>query len=949
MKGMTPRAHPARAILATAAAVAAVAPAGALAAPRTGDQSPRLERRGFEAPKAHRSQSGPPVPAPSANWATDPAVAARVEQLVGAMTNAEKADLATGELNNFYGFYNNGIPRLGIPAQTMSDGPVGVRIANPDVNDQRSTEMPSATSLASTFDIDTAAAYGDLLGSEAFSTGHNTQLAPAVDIARDARWGRAFEAYGEDPLLSGDLAAAYIAAIQRRPVEATIKHFAVYNQETDRFEVSANVSDRAIHEIYGKPFEIGVRDGNPGAAMCSFNRINEVFGCENPLMNTLLKGEYGFPGFVMSDYNATPSTAPAANAGLDQEQPGVQGAPDTAKFGVNLLRAVEDGEVSQARLDDMAHRILLPMVGLGLLDHPPVIAPLPERAHGQVAREIAARGMVLLKNDGRELPLRPSGIRTLAVIGSDADNASAQGGGSSVVKPTYTVSALEGIRARAGAGVDVTYAAGTDGISEGDMLPGPFPVPSSVMSPGSGSPEQGLHAEYWSNDTFSGAPHLVQTDPNVNVNFGFYNFPGFNVASPKIPTVRGDFALLGDLSARWTGSMTAPATGEYRLGLTARGEATLRIDGTTFVTHSGDLSSVSRTVQLTAGEEHTVQIDYAARAATTYQGGQVRFFWEHAEDVLSPEMRAAVDAARDADAAVLVLRDYETEGADKPSIELPKEQDQLIRQVAAVNPNTTVVLNTGAPSRTSTWQDGVPAIVQSWYPGQEQGNAIADVLFGDVNPSGKLPVTIPVDDEQTPTSSPAQFPGIDLRADYSEGVFVGYRGFQELGIEPSFAFGHGLSYTSFAYGGLKVDNGRAFERVRRCHKSRHHRRDHDGHARWSKPRWHCHWVSKPTPQGDVRVSFTLRNSGGRDGAEVAQVYVGRLPTDVPTPPRQLAAFKRVELGAGQRTRVTLTIPKRSLSYWDSAAQRWVTPTGSLAVYAGGDSQDSPLTGTIAVR
>jgi beta-glucosidase len=906
MQGIDLRAHPARVVLATAAAVAVLAPASALAAP-------------------------------SDDWSTDPAVRARVDQLVGAMTNAEKADLATGELNNFYGFYNNGIPRLGIPAQTMSDGPVGVRIANPDVNGQRSTEMPSGTSLASTFDLGSAATYGDLLGSEAFATGHNTQLAPAVDIARDARWGRAFEAYGEDPLLTGDLAAAYIRAIQRHPVEATIKHFDVYNQETDRFTVSANVSDRAIHEIYGKPFEIGVRDGNPGAAMCAFNRVNGVFACENPLMNTLLKGEYGFPGFVMSDYNATPSTAPAANAGLDQEQPGVQGAPDTARFGVNLLRAVEDGEVSQARLDDMATRILLPMAGLGLLDHPPVVAPLPERAHGQVARELAARGMVLLQNRGNALPLNAGGLRSIAVIGSDADNASAQGGGSSVVRPTYTVSPLEGIRARAGAGVDVTYAAGTDGISEGDLLPGPFPVPSSVTSPASGSADHGLHAEYWSNDTFSGAPHLVQTDPDVNVNFGFYNFPGFNTASPKVPTARGDFALLGDLSARWTGTMTAPATGDYRLGLTARGDATLRVDGATFVTHGGELSSVSRAVHLTAGESHTVQIDYAARAASTYQGGQVRFFWEHADDVMAPAMRAAVDSARGADAAVLVLRDYETEGADKPSIELPKEQDQLIRAVAAVNPHTVVVLNTGAPSRTSTWQDDVSAIVQAWYPGQEQGNAIADVLFGDVNPSGKLPVTIPVDDDQTPTSSPAQFPGIDLRADYSEGVFVGYRGFEELGIQPSFPFGHGLSYTSFAYSGLKVDGGRRFERVRRCHATRHHRR------------LHCHWVVKPKPQGDVRVSFALRNSGQRDGAEVAQVYVGRLPTSVPTPPRQLAAFERVELGAGQRTRVTLTIPRRSLSYWDSDARRWVTPTGRVAVYVGGDSQSSPLTGTVRVR
>lgn len=848
-------------------------------------------------------------------WDTDPAVQQRVATLLDQLTTEEKADLATGQINNFYGFYNNPIARLGIPAQTMADGPVGARIANPNVNGQRSTELPSASALGATFSTELADAYGGLIADEAFATGHNVLLAPSLDIARDARWGRAFEGFSEDPLLNGTLGGAYVSAVQRRPVIATIKHFIAYNQETDRFRVSAQVDDRALHEIYGRPYELAIASSHPGAAMCSFNRVNEVYACENPLMNTLLKGEYGFRGFVMSDYNATPrNTARAANNGLDQEQPGDQG-PGSANFGARLVAAVEAGDVPMSRLNDMARRILRPMVGLGLFENPPQITALPEREHGQIARSIAAQGMVLLKNERRALPLRPApdALESIAVIGPDADNASAQGGGSSVVRPTYTVSPLAGIAARAGRGVRVTYAAGTDGITEGDLLPGPAPVPSTVLRPSDGAPgDRGLSAEYWPNTTFSGTPQISQTDVDVNVNWGFYNFPGFNAASPKVPTLRETRGLAtSDLSARWTGSLIAPATAEYTLGLTARGTATLWIDGEVFVQHTGALSSISRTIRLAAGQPHTVRIDYSAARESTYQGGQVRFFWQHPDDVLSPAMSDAVADARAADAAVVVVRDYESEGpGDRPSLDLPKEQDQLIRRVARVNPRTIVVVETGAPSKTSTWEEDVRGIVQAWYPGQEQGNAIADILFGDVNPSGKLPATVPVDETQTPTSTPEQFPGVGLLAQYSEGVFVGYRGYQRRGIQPAYPFGFGLSYTTFTYRRLRVRGGAS----------------------------------------DPQVTFTLRNTGRRLGTEVAQVYVGRLPTRfVATPPKQLAGFTRLTLAPGARQRTTVTIPRSALSYWDSGAQHWVTPAGRVPVYVGGDSDDAALAGVINVR
>jgi beta-glucosidase len=307
------------------------------------------------------------------------------------LTTQEKADLATGELNNNYGFFNNAIARLDIPASTMADGPVGVRVANPNI-DKSSTQLPSATALAATFDHALAHLWGRLLGQEAFDTGHNFQLAPSADITRTPLWGRAFEGFGEDPLLVGNMSAAVVAGIQDHPVIATAKHPFAYNQETDRFNLNVVVDERALQEIYLRPFGIVQRDGPPGAMMCSFNKLNGTYSCENDAMNTLLKEQLGFRGFIMSDYNATPSTVQAANAGLDQEQPGDQG-PGSANFGDKLVAAVAAGDVSMDRLNDMARRILRPMVGLGLFDERPVIRPWDRTRNSAFARRVAARGI----------------------------------------------------------------------------------------------------------------------------------------------------------------------------------------------------------------------------------------------------------------------------------------------------------------------------------------------------------------------------------------------------------------------------------------------------------------------------------------------------------------------------------------------------------------------------
>lgn len=874
----------------TSALVLAALPGPALGAP-PGDDDVRDRFTGQRSPV-------PPVPArpdgrsyraSATDWDRNAAVERRVDALLDQMTDEEKADLATGELNNNFGFYNNPIPRLGIPAQTMADGPVGVRVADQGV-DQRTTQLPSGSSLAASYDDGLARRYGRLLGVEAFHTGHNVSLAPSADIARTPLWGRAFEGFGEDPLLAGRMSGEVVRGIQSSPVMATAKHPFAYNQETDRFNVDVQVGERALQEIYLRPFGITQRLGRPGSMMCSFNRLNGTYACENPAMTTLLKRQLRFRGFVMSDYNATPSTVAAANAGLDQEQPGDQG-PGSANFGQRLLDAVAAGEVSRARLTDMARRILRPMVGLGLFDQHPDNAGFPTARHRALARRVAARGMVLLQNRRDVLPLAGR-TRSIAVLGPDADNTSAQGGGSSTISvPTASVSPLAGIRDRAGARTRVRYQPGTDGINEGDLLPGPAPLPASVLAPTAGSTAEGLQASYWPNLDRSGTPARTVVDPNVNVNFGFQNFPGFNVASPKIPTPVGEFALYGDLSAEWTGVLRAPGTGTVRLGLTARGDARLYVDGQLLVEHTGALSSQSAPLALVAGQTHDIRVEYSAPALNSYQGGQVRLFWTHPDTMLTPKMARAVRAADRARVAVVVVRDYETEGVDRPDLRLPKEQDLLIRKVAAVNPRTIVVVETGATTVVRAWQRRVEGIVQAWYPGQEQGRAIADVLWGDVNPSGRLPATVPRSESQVP-GTPA---GV---AAYTEGVNVGYRGFLATGTRPTYPFGFGRSYTRFRYDGLRV---------------------------------------RATANGRGAIArFRVTNVGDRTGTAVPQVYVGRLPGRVATPPRQLAGYDTVRLRPGRSRTVQVRIGRESVSSWNTATDAWVTPRGRVRVLVGND-------------
>lgn len=845
----------------------------------------------------------------------------RAEVLLAEMTLEEKIDMATGELCLVYGYYNAPIERLGIPALTMADGPAGIRVTYERVNGGRATLLPAPIALAASWDPALASIQGDVLGAEAFALGHNILLGPTLDLARTPLAGRNFEGFGEDPLLAARLAVPLVRAIQEHPVLADAKHYAVYNQETERFEVDARLDERALRELHLRPFEAAVREGDVATVMCGFNRVNGVFACENRLLlSDILKGEMGFRGFVLSDWGAIRTTAGAALAGLDQEQ------AFERFFGRRLADAVRRGEVPEAAVHDKARRILETMFRFGLFDRrTEPFAGLPVEEHGARSREIAERGVVLLRNEGL-LPLSEAAIRTIAVIGADAANVVTQGGGAARVEPTYGVSVLDGIRARAGPGVRVEHAAGGDPVSAPHLLPGPPIVPSSVLTlRAPHSATRGVRVEYWSTPGFAGPPEISRVERHVARSLGFFNYPSVNASS--LPQIPNRFSLRR-VSARFTGTLTPPATGEYTLTLSSRGRGWLWLDGALVIDHAEvhDLEPRSATVHLVAGQRYDLRVEYAADhpdvGVKKDLGGDVKLGWLVPPGAVTPDVEEAAALAARSDVAVVVVRDYGTEGRDRVDLALPNAQDALVHAVAAANPRTVVVLMTGQPV-TMPWLDEVQAVIEAWYPGQEQGNVVARVLFGDVNPSGKLPVTFPRALEETPAGALAPDGPADAAGPattYSEGILVGYRWYDSLAAEPLFPFGHGLSYTSFRYDDLGADSGV---------------RPHPARA----------GATPTAPEAWGEVAFTVTNTGARAGAEVAQVYVGPCAGDTGRPPRALAGFAKVELQPGASERVVVEVAPESLSTW-AAGRGWVSTECERPVYVGSSSRDIRLDGVI---
>jgi beta-glucosidase len=794
------------------------------------------------------------------------------------LTLAQKISLVHGTGGAYVG-NTPAIPALCIPAIGLEDGPAGVGEGLGGV-----TQLPAPVAAAATWDTSAEQQYGNVVGSEEFGKGSAIDLGPTVNIVRDPRWGRAFESMSEDPYLDGRLGAAEIRGVQGTGELAQVKHLGVYNQETNRNTAQDNavVDPRAEQEIYFPQFQASVQQGAASSVMCSYSFVNGTDACENPvLLNQALDTEFGFPGFVTSDWGGTHSTVAAANSGLDMQM------PDDSFFGTALQTAVQNGQVSMATLNSMVSRILTEEFTFGLFDNGPhgsTTATVTSAAHQATAQQIAEEGTVLLRDNGNVLPLGPT-TQSIAVIGTDASTSpQTDGGGSAGVSSSGTVTPLQGITNRAGAGVTVGFSAGN---SANDTLPD---VPASALTPATGT-GAGLTGQYFNNMTFSGTPAFTRTDGPVDFNF--------NGASP------GTGVGATHWSAKWTGKVTPATTGTYTFAVNSDDGSRLFVNGQQIINDFQDQAATTTTgtINLTAGVPVSIELDYFQDGGAS----QVSLGWAP-PGFTTPAIQAAVNLARTSSVAVVFANNVESEGSDLSSIDLPGDQNLLISAVAAANPNTVVVLNTGS-AVTMPWLSSVAGVVEAWYPGQEDGNAVASVLFGDTNPSGKLPVTFPKSLADVPASTPAQWPGVTGNVQYSEGVDVGYRWYQAKGIAPLFPFGFGLSYTTFGFSGLHVPAL-------------------DGH-------------------GNATVTATVTNTGTRAGSDVAQLYVGD-PATTGEPPEQLKGFSRVTLQPGASTTVSFPVSLHDLAFWNDATSNWTTPTGTYQIMVGDTSAGPQLTGTLPV-
>jgi beta-glucosidase len=698
------------------------------------------------------------VPAPTAAAADQ-----RADQLLAQMTLDEKIKLVAGDggpvtniptLPRGAGGWIAGQSRLGIPDLYYSDGSTGVADGQAPA-----TALPSSIASAASWDLDLAYQYGTVIGSEMRAYGLNVNLGGNVNlIGREPRDGRTFETKAEDPILAGSITAAHIRGTQDQHIIGGMKHFAFNDQETGRTLADVAIDERAGRETDLLAFEIALKESNVPSVMCSYNLLNSVWACENPhLLNDILKGNWGFQGFVMSDWWATHSTAAAALAGLDQEQPDSQ-------FFSELPQAIASGEVPQSRLDDMVHRILRAMFEAGLFDHPASLGPIDTVTDQAVAQTVEEQGAVLLKNAGGQLPLNPSAVASIAVIGSHADIGVLSGGGSAQVHPTGGPALTEGYPCQ--------------------------PCWSQVLWDPS-SPLKAIQAK---------APHTtVKFDPGL------------------------DFGQAASLAAA---------------------------------------SSV----------------------------------------------------------AIVFVSQWASEGMDLPSLNFtdvihasPINQDALVAAVAAANPHTIVVMENGG-AQVLPWLGAVSAVLEAWYPGQRGGEAIANILFGTVNPSGKLPITFPASVSDLPHPVIAGSPSATnpFPVNYSEGLLVGYKWYDAKHLTPAFPFGFGLSYTAFSFTNLKVVSGSSM---------------------------------------NFQVTFDLTNSGSLSGAEVAQVYVA-MPASTGEPPKRLVGWQKVFLPPGAQKQVSIQVnagdPTHPLSWWDVTSNSWQIAAGDYAVYVGNSSRNLTLAGTYHV-
>lgn len=810
-----------------------------------------------------------------------------VEELLAQLSLEEKVSLLAGcDL-----WRTAPVARLGIPALKLSDGPNGARGA--DMGGSVSAAcLPVGTALAATWNVDLVREVGSVLGQEARSKRAHVLLAPTLNLHRVPLAGRNFECFSEDPHLSARMAVAFVEGVQAEGVGCGVKHFVCNDSEFERHTISSEVDERALRELYLPPFEAAVCEANAWSVMAAYNRLNGTYCSENEdLLMRILRHEWGFQGFVVSDWYGTHSTAAALRAGLDLEMPG----PPLWR-GDKLLAALGSGEVPEVEVHVSARRILR-AVRAGA--DAGTDATLPEQAldlpeHRRTARQAAVESIVLLKNQAGALPLDAGALVRLAVLGPNAGVARVHGGGSSRVAPHYEVTPLEGIEARCGASVKVLHEPGCANHRR---------IPALDARQVECDGEPGLRLEFFAGAGFEGEPLVVRRARRLDLTW-------LGRFSERIDPA--------DFSLRCTGSFRAERGGPHEFGLVSAGLSRLLVDGKKLIDNwtlqqRGDSfygagsTEVTAVHPLRAGQRVELCVEFAKQGSAPIAGLRAGVVLPMGD----ADLERAVEVAQAADAAVVVVGldpDWETEGRDRDDMELPGRQAELVERVAAVNPRTVVVLNCGSPV-TAHWLERVPAALCLWYPGQECGNALADVLFGDVSPSGRLPQTWPERLEQNPAHP--FYPGRKGVMRYGEGVFMGYRYYEAAEARPRFAFGHGLSYTSFRWGDLRTSS-RSLARGRR-----------------------------------LEVEIDVTNSGERAGQEVVQLYVRDVEASVVRPEKELRGFAKLALEPGETGTARFSLGERELSFWDAEAHAWLAEPGEFDLLAGPSSRDiraqAPLT------
>jgi beta-glucosidase len=816
-------------------------------------------------------------------------------ELIASLSLNDKVLLLTGADS----WSTQGAEAIGLDSMIMSDGPAGARGVSLDER-HPSTSLPCPSALGATWDPDLVAELTAALGEEASSKGIHVLLGPTINLMRTPLGGRGFECFAEDPVLTALIAVGYVRGLQQAGVAATIKHYVANDSETERWSYDAQVAEYVLRELYLPPFEACVRDADAALVMAAYNKVNGVPMTENArLLAGVLKGEWGFGGVVTSDWHAARSTTATALATLDLAMPGPDGP-----WGAQLASAVSDGVVTEQILDDKLMRLLALARRVGaLVPVDPDRSAEPKRqgvasltrqvpleqvrlVDPELLRRVTASSFVLLSNSGQALPLDPEQTGSLAVIGPGALRPTIQGAGAVVVAPTSVSTPVAALAGR----TQIT-------LAEGCQIWATVPAPptDSLTDPVTGEP--GVHLEFIATDGT-----VLRAEHRTAATFAWWDgFP------PGIGWGEGGSIVL-DMVYR------PEVTGPHLIGAAGVGRLTITVDGVIVadrptVVPVDPVQAMTNPGQVRAGVD--LQADQAVRLKIEFRPAPdgegpltVRFGVTPTADD-ETLLAEAVQVARAADAVVVVVGSAElteVEGLDRPTLAMPGRQDELVSRVAAVNDRTIVVLNSGMPVL-MPWADQVAAVLQAWLPGQAMGDALADVLFGDAEPGGRLPVTLPVAEADCPVLHATPVDGV---LDYREGLMIGYRGYDAAGVAPRFPFGHGLGYTDWDY--------EQIEAVTQEH--------HAGQ--------------------DLVLRIVIKNAGSRFGREVVQAYLAGPPGDPTRPLRVLAAFGSASAGPGECAEVLLTVPARAFAQWDAGRGDWVWPGGAFTVEVGRSSRDLRL-------